>query len=53
MRALDAVALVTNRFSARIAMGSSIWPRRQACSQGAAHTRPQMDGNGFGSRAMR
>jgi hypothetical protein len=31
---------VTKRFSARIAIGASIDPRRQASSQGAAHTRP-------------
>ena len=41
----------TNRFSARIAIGSSSFPRRQAVSQGAAQTRPQIEANGFGRRA--
>ena len=44
---------VTNRLSARMAIGWSISPRRQASSQGAAHTRPHTDANGFGSRAVR
>ena len=30
------------------AVGSSIAPRRHAVSHGAAHTRPQIDANGFG-----
>ena len=34
-------------------IGASIAPRRQASSQGAAHTRPQTDANGFGARATR
>ena len=33
--------------------GASILPRRHAVSHGAAHTRPQIDGNGFGARAIR
>ena len=36
-----------------MAMGSSITPLRQASSQGAAHTRPQMDAKGFGILAVR
>ena len=44
---------VTKRFSARIATGSSILPRRHAVSHGAAHTRPQMDANGLGPLAIR
>ena len=36
-----------------MAIGRSIWPRRQASSQGAAHTRPHTEANGFGSRAVR
>src|SRR4029453_6555022 len=44
---------VTNRLRARIAIGASTVPRRHAGSQGAAHTRPQIDANGFGARAMR
>ncbi len=44
---------VTNRFSARIAIGRSIAPRRQASSHGAAHTRPHTEANGFGRRAVR
>ena len=42
---------VANRLSARIAIGSSIVPRRQEVSHGAAQTRPQIDANGFGLRA--
>ena len=44
---------VTNRFSARIAIGRSIAPRRHASSHGAAHTRPHTDANGFGILAVR
>jgi hypothetical protein len=44
---------VTNRFRARIATGASTVPRRHADSHGAAHTRPQIDANGFVARAMR
>ncbi len=44
---------VTNRFRARIEIGASIEPRRQASSQGAAQTRPQTDAKGFGARATR
>ncbi len=44
---------VTKRLSARMAMGLSISPRRHASSQGAAHTRPQTEANGFGSLAVR
>ena len=44
---------VTVRFSARMAMGASMAPRRQASSQGAAQTRPQTEANGFGARATR
>ena len=43
---------LTNRLRARIETGASTLPRRHAASHGAAHTRPQMDGNGFCSRAM-
>jgi hypothetical protein len=39
--------------SARIATGASIAPRRHFVSQGAAQTRPQIDGKGFGRLAMR
>jgi len=46
-------ASVTNRLSARIEIGASITPRRQASSQGAAQTRPQTDANGLGERATR
>ena len=42
---------VRKRLSARIAMGRSISPRRQAVSQGCAQTRPQMLASGLGSRA--
>ena len=42
---------VTNRLSARIEIGASISPRRQAGSQGAAQIRPQIDASGFGRRA--
>src|SRR5581483_5958344 len=42
-----------HRLRARIATGRSNEPRRQAASHGAAQTRPQIDGNGFGIRAMR
>ena len=34
-------------------IGWSIDPRRHAISHGAAHTRPQIDGKGFGRRAIR
>ncbi len=44
---------VTNRFSARMATGASTVPRRHAVSHGAAHTRPQIEANGFGARAIR
>ena len=44
---------VTKRLSARIATGASTVPRRHADSQGAAHTRPQIEANGLGARAMR
>jgi hypothetical protein len=44
---------VTNRLSARIEIGASIEPRRQASSQGAAQTRPQTEAKGFGARATR
>jgi hypothetical protein len=44
---------VTKRFSARMDTGASTVPRRHAVSHGAAHTRPQIDANGFGPRAMR
>ena len=44
---------VTKRFSARIEIGASIAPRRQASSHGAAQTRPQTEANGFGARATR
>ena len=44
---------VTNRLSARIAIGASTVPRRHAVSHGAAHTRPQIDANGLGARAIR
>ena len=44
---------VRKRFSARIEMGLSISPRRQAVSQGCAQTRPQMLARGLGSRASR
>ena len=44
---------VTKRFRALMAMGESISPRRHASSQGAAHTRPQTEANGLGSRAVR
>ncbi len=44
---------VRKRLSGRIATGSSIAPRRQASSQGAAHTRAHTDANGFGPRAAR
>ena len=43
----------TYRLSPRIAIGWSIGPRRHAISHGAAHTRPQIEGNGFGRRAIR
>ena len=33
--------------------GASSSPRRHAVSHGAAHTRPQIDGNGLGCRAIR
>jgi hypothetical protein len=36
-----------------MAMGWSMSPRRHTASQGAAQTRPQIDGNGFGMREMR
>jgi hypothetical protein len=39
--------------SARIDTAASTVPRRHALSQGAAHTRPQIDANGFGARAIR
>ncbi len=39
---------VTKRFRARIAIGASMAPRRQASSQGAAQTRPQTEANGIG-----
>ena len=42
-----------NVYVARIAMGASIAPRRHASSQGAAHTRPHTEANGFGARATR
>src|SRR5208282_4527891 len=42
---------VRKRLSARIAMGRSISPRRQAVSQGCAQTRPQILASGLGSRA--
>jgi len=44
---------VTTRLRARIEIGASIAPRRQASSQGAAQTRPQMDAKGLGDRATR
>src|SRR6516165_4550564 len=44
---------VTKRFRARIATGASTVPRRHADSHGAAQTRPQMEANGLGARAMR
>jgi len=34
-------------------IGASMAPRRQASSQGAAHTRPQTDAKGLGARATR
>ena len=34
-------------------MGASMAPRRQASSQGAAHTRPQTEAKGLGARATR
>lgn len=42
----------TYRFKARIAIGSSNTARRHASSHGAAHTRPQIDANGLGIRAV-
>src|SRR5208283_4095166 len=42
---------VRKRLRARIAMGRSISPRRQAVSQGWAQTRPQMLASGLGLRA--
>src|ERR1039458_9300342 len=45
--------LVDQSDSARIAMGASIEPRRQASLHGAAHTRPHTDANGLGARATR
>ncbi len=36
-----------------MATGASTVPRRQADSHGAAHTRPQIEGNGFGPLAIR
>jgi hypothetical protein len=42
---------VAVRLSARIAIGASSCPRRQAGSHGAAQTRPQMLGNGLWRRA--
>jgi hypothetical protein len=44
---------VVVRLIARIDTGRSIVPRRQAVSHGAPHTRPQIDANGFGPRAIR
>jgi hypothetical protein len=44
---------LTNRFKARIAIGVSILPRRHAASHGAPHTQPQVEANGFVSRAIR
>ena len=44
---------VTKRFRARMATGASSVPRRQAASHGAAHTRPQIEAKGLGSRAIR
>ena len=42
---------VTNRFKARMEMGMSNCPRRQAGSHGCPHTRPQIEANGLGARA--
>ena len=44
---------VANRFSAQIAIGSSIFPRRQLSSHGCAQMRPSTYANGFGARASR
>ena len=44
---------VTKRLRARMATGASTVPRRQADSHGAAQTRPQIEANGLGPRAMR
>ena len=38
---------MTERLRLRIAIGPSDWARRQAGSQGASHTRPQIDENGL------
>ena len=35
-----------------MAIGSSIWPRRQRFSQKAGHTRPQIMANGLASRPL-
>ena len=40
-------------FSARMAIGASMAPRRQTSSHGAAQTRPHTDAKGFGARATR
>ncbi len=36
-----------------MAMGASIFPRRQLASQGAPQIRPQMEASGLGARAIR
>ena len=38
---------ITNRFRFRICTAPSLSTRRQAGSQGASHTRPQMELNGL------
>ncbi len=43
---------VTVRFSARMEIGSSIWPRRHFVSHGWAQMRPQIEASGFGARAI-
>src|ERR1019366_3495728 len=44
---------VAYRFSAQMAMGSSILPRRQLSSHGCAQIRPNTYANGLGARARR
>jgi hypothetical protein len=41
-----------NRFNARMEIAASSAPRRHLASHGAAQTRPQIEANGFGVRAM-
>ncbi len=42
---------VTKRLSARMEIGASFSPRRQAVSHGAAQMRPQIEASGLGRRA--